>query len=214
MVKQSPWVKPASREERRPALRELPEEELMVAYVVHDDSRAFRELHRRLRPGLIGYALRRLRSRELAEDLVQQAFLNAHLARERFQLGSSARPWLTRILVNLVRDHLRSARLRPLSELVPTELAAPEVAPPHERSEAVSITRKALSGLGPQQREVIELHWLEERPFPEIAAALGERVSTVKVRAHRAYKQLRRALDAEFPEQDKLCGARNGTDGW
>jgi RNA polymerase sigma-70 factor, ECF subfamily len=214
MVKQSHWVEPARAEQRRPALRELPEEELMVAYVVHEDSRAFRELHRRLRPALTGYALRRLRSRDLAEDLVQQAFLNAHLARERFQLGSPARPWLTRILVNLVRDHLRSARLRPVSELLPAELAAPEVAPQHERSEAVSITRRALSRLGPQQREVIELHWLEERPFPEIACALGERVSTVKVRAHRAYKQLRRALDAEFPEEAKLAGVRNGTDCW
>lgn len=211
MFEHEPWVERTSRDARRPALRELPEEELMVAYVVHDDARAFRELHRRLRPGLLGYALRRLRRRDLAEDLVQQAFLNAHLARERFQLGSPARPWLTRILVNLVRDHLRSARLRPTSELVPSELAAPEVAPQHERSEAVSLTRRALARLGPEQREVVELHWLEERPFPEIASALGERVSTVKVRAHRAYKQLRRVLDAELLE---LAPVRSGTDGW
>jgi DNA-directed RNA polymerase specialized sigma24 family protein len=41
------------------------------------------------------------------------------------------------------------------------------------------------------------MHWLEERPFPEVAVALSERLSTVKVRAHRAYKELRRTLSAD-----------------
>ncbi len=44
---------------------------------------------------------------------------------------------------------------------------------------------------------MVEMHWLEGRPFPEVAEALSERLSTVKVRAHRAYKELRRALAAE-----------------
>jgi RNA polymerase sigma-70 factor (ECF subfamily) len=171
----------------------------MTAYVVHDDARAFSELYRRLAPTLVTYALRRVRARDTAEDLVQQAFLNAHVARERFQLGSPARPWLTRIVVNLVRDHLRSARLRPSSEIDPEALAAPEATPSHERSEAIARTRHALALLGPQKRAVVELHWLEERPFPEIASTLGERVSTVKVRAHRAYKELRRALGDAAP---------------
>ena len=195
----SAWATPERARAGRPRLRELPDEELMIAYVVHDDARAFGELYRRLFPQLLRYALRRVRSRDLAEDLVQQAFLNAHLARERFQLGSPARPWLTRILVNLVRDHLRGTRLRPTSDLAPEELAAPESAPHHERAEAVSLTRSALAQLGPRQRKVVELHWLEERPFPEIASTLGEQVSTVKVRAHRAYKELRRALVASGP---------------
>lgn len=189
------WARPDRAPARKPALRELPDEELMTAYVVHDDARAFGELYRRLSPGLLRCALRRVRARDIAEDLVQQAFLNAHVARERFQLGSPARPWLTRILINLVRDHLRSARIRPASELEPEALPAPEVTPSHERSEAITRTRQALARLRPRQRAVLELHWLEERPFPEIASTLGEQVSTVKVRAHRAYKELRQSLD-------------------
>src|SRR6188768_2294384 len=99
--------------ERTPKLRDLPDDELMLAYVVHDDTAAFGELYRRLFPALLQYAERRVRPRDFAHDLVQQAFLNAHLARDRFLLGSPARPWLTRILVNLVRDHLRADRARP-----------------------------------------------------------------------------------------------------
>ena len=178
----------------QPALAELPDEELMIAYLVHDDPCAFAELYRRLSPGLLRYALRRVRTQDKAEDLVQQTFLNVHLARERFKLGSPARPWFTRVLVNLVRDHLRSARLSPISDFDVAELPTPESAAPHERSEAIALARSALQRLRAPQRAVLELHWLEEQPFPEVARVLGERVTTVKVRAHRAYKELRRSL--------------------
>jgi RNA polymerase sigma factor (sigma-70 family) len=173
----------------------LPEDELAVAYLLHDDDRAFRELYRRIAPYLRAVAQRRVRSADVAADLVQQAFLNAHAARDRFELGSSFRPWITRILVNLAWDHCRSARRRPLAELDPAELAAPTPADSPERRDDVARARKALEALKPRQRLVIELHWLEERPFPEVAATLGERLSTVKVRAHRAYHDLRRALE-------------------
>lgn len=175
-------------------LQTLPDRELMLAYVMHDDERAFAELYRRLSPALLAYARRRVRSQHVAEELVQQAFLKAHAARDRFALGSPARPWFTRILVNLVRDHLRGIRLRPQSEMDVNELPAAEAPSGAEQRELSTRTQQALARLRPSQRAVVELHWLEERPFPEVAAALGERLSTVKVRAHRAYRELRRVL--------------------
>jgi len=178
-------------------LRSLPDDELARAYVLYDDERAFQELHRRLVPYLTAVARRRVRSHELADDLVQQAFLNAHLARERFELGSSFRPWITRILTNLAVDHSRAVRRRPVADIDVNELSDPgNGAHPAERSDDVERARSALRRLRPRQRQVIELHWLEERPFPEVARALGEQLSTVKVRAHRAYRELRATLEA------------------
>ncbi len=179
-----------------PSVRELPEQELMTAYLVYDDAGAFSELYRRFAPGLLAYARRRVRAPELAADLVQQTFLNAHLARGRFLLGSPLRPWLTRILTNLVRDQLRKRRSYQLTDLDVGELPAPDSAPLPERNEAIRRTRDALSKLRAPQRAVVELHWLEERSFSEVALTLGEQVSTVKVRAHRAYKELRHNLCA------------------
>ncbi|HEY3496402.1 MAG TPA: RNA polymerase sigma factor [Polyangiaceae bacterium] len=187
---------PRARATRVPvALDVLPEDELVLAYLVHDDERAFRELYRRVAPYLLAVAQRRVRSPEIAADLVQQAFLNAHAARDRFELGSAFRPWITRILVNLAWDQRRTARRRPLADIDPAELAAPSPADSPERLDEVARARRALDSLRPAQRRVIEMHWLEERPFPEVAEALGERLSTVKVRAHRAYHELRRVLD-------------------
>ena len=179
----------------RAPLAALSEEELAIAYATHGNERAFRALHERTAPFLLRLAYRRVRSRDLAADLVQQAFLNAHVARHRFDAGQRFRPWITRILVNLVLDHQRTLKRRPLAEIEPEELAAPDSRPAVERREAHARARKALAELSAHKREVIELHFLEEKPFPEVARRLGEHVSTVKVRAHRAYRELRERLE-------------------
>jgi RNA polymerase sigma-70 factor (ECF subfamily) len=54
-----------------------------------------------------------------------------------------------------------------------------------------------LATLPADQRRAIELHWIEERPFAEIAEMVGASVSAVKVRAHRGYKKMRVWLETE-----------------
>jgi len=173
-----------------------PDRDLVTAYVLHGDDRAFRELHRRLAPYLLAVARRRSVPSDQAEDLVQQAFLNAHLSRDGFDLGGDFRAWITRILVNLTIDRARSSHRRRFVDLDATELVAPPPPDATERARHVDITRRALEALRPRQREVVEMHWLDERSFPEVAAELGERLTTVKVRAHRAYRELRSAIGA------------------
>jgi RNA polymerase sigma-70 factor (ECF subfamily) len=184
--------------ERAPgvSIETLPEHELALAYVARDDARAFRELYRRLRPFLFAVARRRVISDDVADDLVQQAFLNAHAARHRFRAHSDFRPWLTRIVVNLALDHRRAARLRVALDVDPAELPAPAGPDASDRRRDAAVARRALAALCPRQRQVVEMHWLEERSFPEVAAALGEGLSAVKVRAHRACRELRSAVSS------------------
>jgi RNA polymerase sigma-70 factor, ECF subfamily len=195
MTHAGPWSR--AHAARAPGILELSDSELLLAYLIHDDQRAFAVLYQRSFPYLLAVARRRVGSSEAAGDLVQQAFLNVHLARDRFELGASFRPWITRILVNLCVDHCRSRRRWACEELDPNQLVAPPRADESERARDRRRTRRALERLSPAQRRVVEMHWLEERPFPEVAEALSERLSTVKVRAHRAYKELRRALSAD-----------------
>ncbi|HET9955076.1 MAG TPA: RNA polymerase sigma factor [Polyangiaceae bacterium] len=178
-----------------PSALDTPDEQLALSYIVHDDKQAFRALYERLYPRLLRIAQRRVRCSALAADLVQQAFLNAHAARERFEPGSAYGPWITRILMNLLLDQYRAGRRRVVVDLDPQELPAVEHATSAERLQDIQRARRALERLRPRQRQVLEMHWLEERSFPEVAARLGERVVTVKVRAHRACSELRRELD-------------------
>lgn len=197
MTHPGPW--PRARAARAPGtdLAQLSDSELALAYVIHDDQRAFAALYARCFPYLHAVACRRVRSPDVAADLVQQAFLNAHLARDRFELGGAFRPWITRILVNLCVDYCRARRRWAVEELDPNALSVPPRVDERERSRDRLRARRALEKLSPSKRRVVEMHWLEERPFPEVAQALSERLSTVKVRAHRAYKELRRALAAD-----------------
>jgi RNA polymerase sigma-70 factor (ECF subfamily) len=171
------------------------EPELVTRYLGGDE-RAFAELYRRFAPSLLRYARSRVRCPQLADDLVQQAFVNAHFARHRFDREAPLRPWLMRIVANLVRDHFRGERRRRAADFDIELVAAPETVSPLEERERAQLAHRALALLREPQRRVVQLHWLEERPFPELATELGVNVVTAKVRAHRAYKQMRSALAA------------------
>lgn len=175
------------------------DEELMRRYCAGDRS-AFRELFARYQPIVFGLARRRVACDQLAADVCQQTFLNLHRARLDFRQGNKLRPWLLTIAMNLVREHHRGRGRRRECELEhePTEDAVG--LGQLEGRELCARVRTALSALPRDQRRVIEMHWLEERPFPEVARALGQRTSTVKVRAHRGYKKLREALLSSAPE--------------
>ena len=58
----------------------------------------------------------------------------------------------------------------------------------------------ALDTLPPGQRDVIELHWFQERPYREIAEIVGSSEGAVRVRAHRAYAKLKEILGGKLAE--------------
>jgi RNA polymerase sigma factor (sigma-70 family) len=59
-----------------------------------------------------------------------------------------------------------------------------------------------LPRLTPEQRDVVELHWLAEMTFPEVAEVVGTTVSNTRVRAHRAYVRLRELLADVTPARE------------
>ena len=72
----------------------------------------FDEVVRVYRPRILRFLLSSLTDRDAAETLTQECFLKAWNARAQFRGDSSLATWLTRIAVNLMRDHLRSRSLR------------------------------------------------------------------------------------------------------
>jgi RNA polymerase sigma-70 factor (ECF subfamily) len=177
------------------------DEALMAAYVGGDDT-AFDILFKRHAPMLAGMMRRHVRNNELAQDLLQQTFLHLHRARHDFEPGSNLKPWLYTIGMNCIREHFRRAARRKegeLTEEVAKDLRSDE--PTFETLEETRVAREkllaALSRLPANQREVIEMHWFQGRPFKEVAEILGASLSAVKVRAHRGYNLLRRILVGE-----------------
>jgi len=178
------------------------DEELMQAYVEGDHA-AFRQLFDRYAPRLVGLTRRHLRDEELAHEVVQQTFFQLHAARNDFRQGSRLRLWVFTIAMNLVREHFRRRGRRREMALDPERQAADAgERHPVERKQRVRKLEAAMAHLPVGQREVVELHWFQERPFAEVAAMVGASEGAVRVRAHRAYKRLEEMLREELGRND------------
>jgi RNA polymerase sigma-70 factor, ECF subfamily len=141
---------------------------------------------------LYGFALRSLDDRELAEEAVQDTFLRAWRAGDRFdpELGS-LRTWLFAILRNVVIDLGRARAARPSAA---AEL--PEQG--HEPFEDILLTwqvEEALRRIGEQHRCVLVETYLRGRPYAEVAVELGVPEGTIKSRVYYGLKALRNALE-------------------
>jgi RNA polymerase sigma-70 factor (ECF subfamily) len=156
------------------------------------DKRAFRLLFDRYAPRLRRTMLRGLFDREVADDLVQQTFLQLHRARNDFREGAAFRPWIYTIALNLKRSYFRKVGRRHEGDLA-VEPAA-RIGDPEEQMAAHDM-REVVATLPARQRQVVELFWFEGFSFPEIAEAIGSTHGAVKVCAHRAYKSLRSTLE-------------------
>ena len=181
---------------------ERSDEELMGAYI-RGDAGAHRELFERLAPVLLHVARRQLRDEAEAEDVVQRAFLAIHRSRHDFRPSARVRPWVFTITMNLVRDSFRKRKRQRESPLELDGRRDPSSSPrdPFETQQSVSLVHRALAILPAAQRRAIELHWLEERPFAEIADLEGATLSAVKVRAHRGYKRMRHYIETEADQE-------------
>jgi RNA polymerase sigma-70 factor (ECF subfamily) len=140
---------------------------------------------------LYRFCLRMTGNRAASEDLVQDVFMRMLKYSRTFKDEMSFLPWMFRIARNASVDYLRrsAAERMPAGERdAAAEPADESAGPPDDRAELI---QKALLALPEERREVLVLSRYEFKTYEEIARALGCSVGAVKVRAHRAIKQLR-----------------------
>jgi RNA polymerase sigma-70 factor (ECF subfamily) len=141
---------------------------------------------------LYGFALRSLGDAGLAEEAVQETFLRAWRAGERFdpQIGS-LRTWLFAILRNVVIDLSRARASRPQ---LADGGAEPAVEPLDEALLAWQV-EEAMRRIGDQHRRVLVETYYRGRPYAEVAEELGVPEGTVKSRVYYGLRALRVALE-------------------
>jgi RNA polymerase sigma factor (sigma-70 family) len=176
--------------------REVDEEALMEAYVA-GDADAFERLFRSLAPSVHAFFVRSVGWGAVAEDLSQTTFLKLHGARKVWRTGERLRPWVFTIAARVRLDWLRKQG-RTEGEIDDDVLADPE---PRDDPVGAAVTREradrvraALDRLAEPQRVVVHLHRFEELSFAEIGRVLGISEGAARLRAFRAYAQLRTLL--------------------
>ena len=126
------------------------------------------------------------------EDAVQEGFLHAFRALERFRPEQAFGAWLHRIVANAALDIARRRKVRDADEL-PETLSSPH-RDPAEAGELRARLARALDTLGERQRAVIVLHDIEGYKHAEIGSILGIPEGTARSDLHPARAHLRRQL--------------------
>jgi RNA polymerase sigma-70 factor, ECF subfamily len=163
------------------------------------DHHAFAQLLRRYDDRMRGLAYKLLADRSKMDDALQESYLKAFRALDRFKEGSDFGTWLYRITYNTCIDELRRARRSPLAPADPVEPSSGRPGPEREVTAAESV-RQALATLPPDQRLTVVL--VDGEGFDNATAAkiLGVAPGTVASRLHRARAALRTVLGDETGE--------------
>jgi RNA polymerase sigma factor (sigma-70 family) len=147
----------------------------------------FERHHKRLYNFFLGMST----SPDDGEDLVQEVFLRMLNYRHTYRDDSRFETWMFRIARNARIDAFRKSRRgRPFADA--REPASPDPGPEESlvRESETDLLRRAMALLSDEKREVLLLSRFQNMEFREIARILNERETTVKVRAHRAVREL------------------------
>jgi RNA polymerase sigma-70 factor (ECF subfamily) len=157
---------------------------------------AFRVLYERTSRSLFAYLWRVSGHRELAEDLLQEAYCRLLAADLRAMDQGQLKSYLFKIAANLLRDHWR--RQKHLAEDVVADHGHDRRSP-----EAATDLRSAFGQLKPRQRQLLWLAYVEGANHREIADATGLRRASIRLllfRARRKLAELLRGGDKRGPE--------------
>jgi RNA polymerase sigma-70 factor, ECF subfamily len=209
---------------RRTAIADDPE---VVAALRRGDEAAFTDLVNAYSASLLRLAQDFVRTRSVAEEVVQETWLAVLSGIDRFEGRSSLKTWVYRILVNKAKTRgVREARTVPFSSLAPEgeERAVPEerfrsaddqwpghwASPPHSLDtvpeerllarEARGRIAKALETLPDSQRVVVTLRDVAGWDSDEVCEALGLSEGNQRVLLHRGRAKLRAALERYLEE--------------
>jgi len=178
----------------------------LVSAAQHGDQAAFGRLIERFHAMALAVAYRMLGDWHLAEDTVQEAWLEVYLWLPRLRQPAAFPAWLRLILAKHADRIIRRQHVRMLSLADVHEIAALEQDPLGvvEGREMQRLVQAALATLSEAQRQVVVLFYLGHYPQAEIAAMLGVPLTAVKKRLYDARQRLRSALDRPCDSRPSL----------
>jgi RNA polymerase sigma-70 factor (ECF subfamily) len=178
---------------------EAPDDAALLAQSAAGNGRAFAVLVRRHGPALQRFARRLVPEASLADDVLQQALLDAYRGAATFRGEARVRTWLFTLTRHAAFRATRRQREIPEDdeELLALGVSAGWGADPETltiRARQAERLEAALESLAPADREVVLLRDVEQLTGPETAAVLGMGLAAMKSRLHRARLRLAVAL--------------------
>jgi RNA polymerase sigma-70 factor (ECF subfamily) len=174
----------------------------MIRRARQGESPAWTALMRQHQEPIFRYAYLLMGDADEAEDIVQETFVHAYRALERFDTQRPMRPWLLRIAANLASNRRRSlgryfsALQRLFLQEKPDQKSVEQQSSQAGRAHQVW---EAVQQLKPADAQVIYLRYFLDLSTDEVAQALTVPAGTVKSRLHRASDRLRQVIEQRYP---------------
>ena len=152
-------------------------------------------------------ALRITLSREEAEDITQDVLVKAWQKREELADVRNLEVYVLQMARNLALDHVERAAAHdvPLDSInVEPPDRSPRADEVLEANETLEKLRRHIAQLPPDQRKALLLRETEEKPYADIAAAMGVTEANAKVLVHRARTTIKKMMEGDIKlEGDK-----------
>jgi len=157
---------------------------------------AFQEIYAQLAPGVRRYLSHLTGGSEIADDLLQETFLQMHRSRAAYNPTYAVRPWVFGLARNIFLMNRRATRR--WAKVYESREDLPEfpVLPEADRLGSHDEIRRCIANLGPDQAEALLLHHQWGFSFEEIAGMLGISAAAARARASRGMADLRLALNS------------------
>jgi RNA polymerase sigma-70 factor (ECF subfamily) len=171
-------------------------EQQIIAAVLAGQSEQYRALVEHYHQGLIVHLTNMIGDQAQAEDVAQEAFIQAFNKLGQYVSRYAFSTWLYKIAHNLAYRHLqqaqRTVQLDERAEQIPDQQAS--TAERLDLEQTKQLTRQAIQTLSPDYRQVVSLYYWENLSYEEIATVLEKPVGTVRTWLHRAKQELGKEL--------------------
>lgn len=191
--------------EQAKSFEDMPDEEILKKSV--DNPRLFSLLIDKYQIPFLRKALGIVHSKEEAEDIVQETFSKIYLNATKFkkQPGIEFKSWAWRILVNTSLTHYRKLKktfgdVSYLDEILSNDEDAETlfaVEDTLDRDENIGAVRDAINKMPGESAELLRAHYVDDRPYSEIAQKHGITIGALKMKLFRARKVLKDIMSSQ-----------------
>lgn len=168
------------------------DEELMAQYQLGSEE-AFAVLYERHSSKVYGYISSRIRDRERATDAFQEVFAKMHKSKHLYNRSLPFLPWLFSISRSVTLDAIRS-EVRRETEVLGFDEKDFTIETPEKPAHEISELRPKLAKLPDAQRLALEMRYVDEKTFEEIAAVLSTSPMNVRKLVSRGVRRLKELI--------------------
>jgi RNA polymerase sigma-70 factor, ECF subfamily len=181
------------------------EDQEIIARILSGDIEQFKLLLDKYQNMVFSIASRRIPTQDV-EEVAHECFIRVYRGLQSFRKESSFGTWLRRIALRCCCDYYRKKKLAYIAPALDSEekdwleaVSKPLANEAFERltakQDAIEIVRKALAGLSPEDRLLVEMVYFEGMSIKEAAAVLEKSVTATKVKTMRARKKMRKLIE-------------------